>query len=147
MIAAHDVAAYILEKCGQMTAMKLQKLAYYSHAWHLVWDEKPLFGERIEAWANGPVIREVYNQHRCEFIVSTWPAGNAAKLSTSERTTIDAVIGYYGEMSAHQLSELTHSEPPWQLARTGLPPGSRSSVQITDDAMAEYYDSMTFQPN
>lgn len=143
MTTAHDVAAYILHKRGQMTAMKLQKLAYYSHAWHLVWDETPLFSERIEAWANGPVIRELYNQHRGEFAVSKWPAGDAAKLSTSERTTVDAVIGFYGAMTAHQLSELTHSEPPWQQARQGLPSGSRSSVQITDAAMAEYYDSLT----
>ena len=49
-----DIAAYILCKQGAMTAMKLQKLVYYSQAWSLVWDDKPLFRERIEAWANGP---------------------------------------------------------------------------------------------
>lgn len=38
-----DVAAYVLAKRGPMTAMKLQKLVYYSQAWHLVWDEEPLF--------------------------------------------------------------------------------------------------------
>ena len=31
--------------------MKLQKLVYYSQAWSLIWDEKPLFEEEIEAWA------------------------------------------------------------------------------------------------
>lgn len=29
---------------------------YYAQAWSLVWDEKPLFPERIEAWVNGPVL-------------------------------------------------------------------------------------------
>ena len=38
-----DVASAILNRLGEMTAMKLQKLVYYSQAWHLVWEEKPLF--------------------------------------------------------------------------------------------------------
>ena len=37
-----DAAAYILEQSGEMTAMKLQKLVYYSQSWSLVWDEEPL---------------------------------------------------------------------------------------------------------
>ena len=48
MTTALDVAAYILEKRGQMTAMKLQKLVYYAQAWSMVWDEEPLFADRIE---------------------------------------------------------------------------------------------------
>ena len=40
---------YILEKKGRMTTMKLQKLIYYAQAWSLVWDERPLFDEKIEA--------------------------------------------------------------------------------------------------
>src|SRR5680860_1872649 len=56
MASVLDVAEYILKETGSMTTMKLQKLVYYSQAWSLVWDEKPLFGEPIEAWANdGPV--------------------------------------------------------------------------------------------
>jgi uncharacterized phage-associated protein len=47
MTTAYDVAAYILRKKGEMTAMKLEKLVYHSQAWSLVWDEEPLFHERI----------------------------------------------------------------------------------------------------
>lgn len=53
MATVLDVASYILEKQGGTTAMKLQKLCYYSKAWHLVWEERPLFTNRNEAWANG----------------------------------------------------------------------------------------------
>ena len=49
-----DVAEYILKLHGPMTVMKLQKLCYYAQAWSLVWDDRPLFKERLEAWANGP---------------------------------------------------------------------------------------------
>ena len=49
-IRAVDVAAYILQEQGPTPALKLQKLVYYSQAWSLVWDDKPLFEEEIEAW-------------------------------------------------------------------------------------------------
>jgi uncharacterized phage-associated protein len=62
-----DVAAYIVQKLGPLTAMKLQKLVYYSQAWSLVWDEKPLFRERVEAWANGPVVRRLFEVHKGQF--------------------------------------------------------------------------------
>ena len=42
MLSAFDVAEYILKKKGAITAMKLQKLVYYSQAWAVVWDEEPL---------------------------------------------------------------------------------------------------------
>jgi|SRR6516225_8231636 hypothetical protein len=63
MATVFDVAAYILGKKGEMTAWKLQKLVYYSQAWSLVWDLRPLFAERIEAWPNGPVCPDLYRVH------------------------------------------------------------------------------------
>jgi len=65
-----DVALAILQKHGPMTAMKLQKLVYYCQAWHLVWEGRPMFRERIEAWASGPVVPELYEAHRGKFMVS-----------------------------------------------------------------------------
>lgn len=49
-----DVAAAILERTGPLDTFKLQKLVYYAQAWHLVWDNEPLFEEPIEA---GPEAR------------------------------------------------------------------------------------------
>ena len=43
MATVFDVARYILEKYGPLSAMKLQKMVYYSQAWSLVWDDAPLF--------------------------------------------------------------------------------------------------------
>lgn len=64
-----DVAACVLESQGPMSHMKLQKLCYYSQAWHLAWEGVPLFPERIEAWANGPVVPVLYEALRGEFQV------------------------------------------------------------------------------
>jgi uncharacterized phage-associated protein len=142
MASAHDVAAYITQKRGEMSAMKLQKLVYYSQAWHLVWEEKRLFADRVEAWANGPVVPSLYREHRGQFKVKDWPRGDASKLSKEQVESIDAVLKFYGPKPAHYLSELTHSEAPWRDARTGLPPSARSSREITPAAMAEFYGSL-----
>ena len=61
-----DVAEYILSQTGTISAMKLQKLIYYCQAWSLVWDDKKLFPEKIEAWISGPVIRDLYEKHKGE---------------------------------------------------------------------------------
>lgn len=65
-----DVAEYILAQRGPMSAAKLQKLCYYSQAWHLVWDGVPLFPEPIHAWANGPVIPELFAMHKGTYWVA-----------------------------------------------------------------------------
>jgi uncharacterized phage-associated protein len=140
--SVHDVAAYILEKCGTISAMKLQKLVYYSQAWSLVWDERALFDERIEAWANGPVVPELYAVHRGQFTVNTWVKGNASLIGTDARETIDAVIRDYGSKSAQWLSDLTHMEDPWRKARRGCAPDERCSAEISKASLAEYYGSL-----
>ena len=142
MANVHDVAAYLLKHCGPMTAMKLQKLVYYSQAWSLVWDEKPLFPERIEAWANGPVVPALYERHRGAFKVETWTSGDPRNLTESERGTVDAVCRAYGDKSSQWLSDLTHMEAPWRDARNGLPPGERGNAEITHAALAEYYGNL-----
>jgi len=140
--SAHDVAAYILEKQGEMTTMKLQKLVFYCQSWHLFWDEKPLFEDRIEAWANGPVVPALYDLHRGKFTVSEWPQGDLRNLQEEEQGTVKAVLGYYGDKTSQWLSDLTHQEQPWREAREGLDPGWRSNREITHAAMAEYCSSL-----
>lgn len=138
-VSVHDVAAYILEKVGSITTWKLQKLVYYSQAWSLVWDEKPLFKARIEAWANGPVCPELYTEHRGQFRVDRWPRGNAAKLTNEQRDTVDAVLRFYGDKPSQWLSDLTHREVPWKKARGRTPTGERSNAEISLGSMADYY--------
>jgi uncharacterized phage-associated protein len=125
-----------------MTAMKLQKLVYYSQAWHIAWSDEKLFGERIEAWADGPVCPELYSLHKRQFHVSKIDGGDVSKLSPDEKDTIDRVLGYYGEKSPQWLSDLTHMEDPWMEAREGVPDRARSQNEISPDSMARYYSSL-----
>ena len=141
MASAVDVAEHILTKYGQMSAWKLQKLVYYAQAWNLVWYEEPLFDDRIEAWANGPVVPNLYDRHRGDFIVST-VMGNAASVSAKEGDTIELIYKHYGGRTAAYLSQLTHMEAPWQIARQGVPDGVRSKNEITQASIHEYYAAL-----
>lgn len=142
MTTVFDVASYILQKCGEMTTWKLQKLVYYCQAWSLVWDEEHLFKEKIEAWANGPVVRELYDSHKGKFFISRISKGNADNLEKSQRDKICAVIGFYGKKSSQYLSDLTHMEEPWRKARRGIFDRIRSNKEITYESMSEYYGSL-----
>lgn len=136
MPTIYDVVAYILQKRGQITAIKLQKLVYYSQAWSLVWDEKPLFQEEFQAWDNGPVAPALYAEHQGLFMVTSCPKGNPDKLTTQERETVDAVLGFYGDKSAQWLCDLTRQEQPWKNAHI-----SKDVISFAD--MAQYYTSIS----
>ncbi len=142
VISVFDVAAYILKTIGTVAAMKLQKLVYYCQAWSLVWDERPLFKEEIEAWANGPVVKELFAYHRGMFQLSSITIGNPDLLNDDQKDTTKGVIEYYGDKPSQWLTDLTHMEEPWKKARTGLPISVRSSRKITLEDMAEYYSSL-----
>jgi uncharacterized phage-associated protein len=144
MPTVFDVAKYILKKKGPTTTVKLQKLVYYCQAWSLVWDEKCLFKNKIQAWASGPVIPTLFHAHKGKFIVNVkhFPQGSMGQLSKNEKETIDSVIEYYGDKPAQWLVDLTHLEDPWRDARKGWEAGERCSNEITPGAMIEYYSGL-----
>jgi uncharacterized phage-associated protein len=141
-----DVAAYILGERGGMTAMKLQKLCYYAYGHHLAWEERPLFPERFEAWANGPVCPELYALHRGLFQLGPGDVpGDPKVLDGGERESVHLVLDAYAEFTAHQLSEMTHREVPWVLARRRAGAGwlQRSGELLRDEEIFEFFDAMT----
>ena len=143
---AHDVAAYIIDKQVEKTdsgipAMKLQKLVYYAQAWSLVWDEKPLFSDRIEAWANGPVVPSLYETLYGRFMIID-VAGNPSNLTDVERETIDKVLEHYGDKSSQWLTDLVRNEEPWLNARKGVAIDKRGNQEISWAAMGEYYEGL-----
>ncbi|MCB1135974.1 MAG: DUF4065 domain-containing protein [Chlamydiia bacterium] len=145
-VRVFDVAAYIVERfegaSPKLTAMKLQKLLYYCQAWSLVWDEAPLFSEEIQAWANGPVIKDLYEWHRGMFYIESVPGGDPGALSQDQKDTIDQVLAAYGDKTAQWLSDLTHLEGPWKDSRKGLDAGERGSHIIELSVLHEYYGSL-----
>ena len=143
MTSVHDAAAYILAEQGKMSTMKLQKLLYYSQAWHLVWAEEPLFDADFQAWANGPVAYEVYDKHRGRFSVDEWPWGDPDNLTVESKRIVDDVLEDYGPLAGHQLSRLTHSEEPWREARGDLGASERSGRVIEKERIRDYYTALS----
>lgn len=92
MATAHDVAAYILERRGPISAVKLQS---YSWAWSLAEVDHALLDEPIEASASRPVVRELYDRHRGKFRLSEWPYGGPNTLDKKHVATVNAVRRFY----------------------------------------------------
>ena len=44
-----------------LTHLKLQKLLYYAQGISLAKNNRVLFGDKIEAWEHGPVVKKVFN--------------------------------------------------------------------------------------
>ena len=144
MVSAIDVAAYILERVGNVTTMKLQKLVYYSQVRYLVTSGIPLFDNRIEAWANGPVVPDLFRLHSGKYMVGPGDLGSSGSsdvLSEQQRLAAEKAVELFGSYSGERLRELTHSEAPWVDAREGYEPGERCEVEITVDAIRRYYSS------
>lgn len=138
MVSAKDVAKYILLNHGPMTTLKLQKLVYYSAAYFAAWAEEKLFREPVVAWTHGPVVYELFNEHRGKFTVSAEEiSGDAGKLDFRSCAVIDSVLRALGGLSGSQLEYRTHQERPW-LANYRASDQYHNS-EIPFEMMRDYY--------
>ena len=130
-----DVAKYILHKMGETVTWKLHKLCYYSQAWHLVWEDEPLFNEYFEAWQSGPVCVPLYRaQPKDTLILSEKDiSGNINNLSTEQKESIDIVLHDYGYMEPYELWAEACLKEPWINAH------EKDKVIITKESMKKYY--------
>lgn len=115
-ITVHDVAAYLVEHSQErLQSMKLQKLAYFAQGWHLTWIGTPLFQEKILAWKMGPVVRELFSEHRGMVYIDEWTAGGAdsSKVTGNSARAIDNVIEAYKHYSGFDMGEESHRHTPW----------------------------------
>lgn len=125
-----------------LTHLRLQKLLYYVQGWSLAVRNRPIFGDRIEAWSWGPVVPRVwrkFKQYGDTHIISSQDEPAAQNLSEKDRSFIGRVWDAYKEFSAFKLSDMTHQEPPWRDAREGLPDSSPSTAEISLGAMRTYF--------
>ena len=130
------------ERGEVLTNLKLQKLLYYADGWYAVVSGSPLFTEDFEAWVHGPALPSQYRR----FSHFEWrpidldlarpevPADVAAHL--------EEVIDVFGCETAVALELMTHREPPWVEARTGLPSDAPSNNVICKRRMKTYFQSL-----
>lgn len=148
-ISVFDVAAYILRECGPMHASKLHGLCYYSKAWGLVWDKKPIFNEAFAAYRFGPTCPELQRVRQVPFSVirsqrslkiTRLPRGRAKRIKGWRRSTIDSVLKAYGELTGEQLKDLSVSEAPWKDARKHAREWpAPCNIMISDESMSSFY--------
>jgi uncharacterized phage-associated protein len=134
MTTAMQIAAYLRRQKTVYGEMQLQKLLYYSQAWALAWTGGPLFADEIEAWANGPVVRNVWAAAKYD---EKLPEQD--ELSDDEKQIVDAVFAYYGPNDGTALGAKTHAEDPWIEARRGLPANAQSSAPLSQSTMRRFY--------
>lgn len=136
---------YIIGKSIEITPLALQKLLYFSQAFHKVFMGKFMFEENCEAWVHGPVYRDVYykyKDHGFNPIEDHMDRFECFNLSESEREVISAVINYFGCYSGKILESMTHNEPPWKVTRIGLDDEEMSNIVIKKDLIEKYFSEV-----
>ena len=148
-VTVFDVAKYFLSRVefeagSLMTHLKLQKLCYYAQAWHLVFENVPLFDEHFEAWAHGPVSPSLFQEYK-GYSYHPIPAPedfDDHMFNSPQKETLEAVWDTYGQFEAKYLEDLTHQENPWITARGNCQPGEICTNTISLELMKEYYSKL-----
>jgi len=102
-----------------------------------------MFPDRIEAWAYGPVVPEVYTAFRR---YSGGPIdaseGSEEGLTSGQKKFIGQVWQAYKGYSALSLSDMTHKEDPWKIARGNLSREARCDRPISHQSMRQYFSAL-----
>ncbi len=130
------------------TNMKLQKLCYYAQGFFLGETHgHPLFSEDFEAWALGPVCRELYEQYRKYRYHGIDAEVDETPLDSSLEEHIEAIVSAYGRLDGAALSTMTHKEEPWIAARGNTPEGGNSDTVISKTSMQTFFEKVLSEAN
>lgn len=115
-IFSEILIAQAAQKGIKVCPMKLQKLAYYCHGYHLSVTGEPLVAGEFEAWSYGPVHPDIYQQYK-QYGKSVIPAPVEWRMPPHISETIIGIINFvldeFGRLGAWTLSQKTHKESPW----------------------------------
>ena len=107
---------------GAVGSLKLIKLVYIAHGYHLALIGEPLLAEPVEAWKYGPVVAGIYDAVRHFRANPIAPdlfklyRQDRELLSDKSRRVIDEVAGAYGAHDGLALSAMTHLDgTPWDI--------------------------------
>jgi uncharacterized phage-associated protein len=139
MVADWFLSRVDREAGDAITHLKLQKLLYFAQAWYLANKGKPLFAAKFQAWAHGPVVREIYDRFKGQGWAGLEAPEQPPKLGKATVDYLEQVFGIYGKFGAKHLEELTHQHAPWVEARGGIDPAARCETVISEESMRDYY--------
>ena len=151
-LKSNDVAEYFINRAKKensaLTPKKLQKMLYYAQAWFLVFEDKKLFNEKIEAWLHGPAILSIYQKYKIfgfSPIIKEVNQDILNKIPSSIEKFLSDIWKVYGKFDADYLEILSHNEDPWRKARINVGEFSASKNEITDIAMKTFYKQLLNQ--
>ena len=154
------IANYFLDKAEEdgenLTPLKLIKLVYISHGWHLGFFKKPLIQEYVEAWEYGPVIADLYHslKHYGAAKITDHLSTIVEKRNKLKRVVptvedydtesfLDTIWEVYKENTAFSLSDSTHEDgSPWDtvVKRKKAEGDPKLNPIITDPEIQDYYE-------
>lgn len=163
---AASIANYFLDKAEHdgipLDHLKIQKLVYIAHGWHLGLSGSPLVFDRIEAWPYGPVFPELYHVLKpygmrkvTERITEEDPlTGGLVPCDVNNyefenlpwtKKLLDWVWNKYKGKKSVELSSLTHTQDsPWSKARQQA--GENIwGIRLSDRLISEHYKGLAQQ--
>ena len=163
--SALAVANYFLSnyKDTGITPLKIQKLTYIAHGWHLALLDEPLVSDEFsEAWRYGPVFPSLYHAFKyrrnlpiielgteLEFNDDGTFIRKVPEIEKDDGTTkglLDRIWEVYGTWSGSQLSEFCHKPgTPWD--KTWKDNQGQKNANIDNDLIKKHYLEKLEQDN
>lgn len=138
MNTALDTANYFLsladEHGDELDQLKLYKLCYYAQGYNLAMRGVPLFGDPIEAWEKGPVVRDLrrrFGAYGAQPIPAD-PSFDQKVFDVMEAALLHAVYREFRNASGSDLVTATHDERPWLEARA-------TGANLSEDTMRDHF--------
>ena len=134
-----------VEQVRDMTPMKLIKLVYIAHGWHLGLTSVALINEMTEAWKYGPVVPAVYDEVKHygsqPITVSISRSGKDYILNDEGiKPFLKSVWERYKTYNGIKLSAMTHKpETPWFITWHDRGGKLYRNRDIENDLIKDYY--------
>lgn len=139
----------------ELTPMKLIKLTYIAHGWHLGLYNESLLPEVIYAWKYGPVIKNLYHEFK------KYGNNQITELYKDEdceecypfpdeeiKPFLDEIWDVYKEYDGIQLSTMTHKKgTPWYKVWHEEGRKNTEYAIIPNQYIKEYYQEKKVNPN
>ena len=126
-----------------MSPMKLQKMLFYTHGWHLATTGKPAIDDAFKVWPWGPVVEPLYHEvkqygaDRISEYIKDADDGRPFVVNPTYAQlyeSVDIAWEKYIGIKATRLSAMTH-EPgsPWDVAKR------QGKTSIPNDMIQDYF--------
>jgi uncharacterized phage-associated protein len=170
------VANYFLDSAEDsgttINHLKLQKLVYFAHGWHLGLVKQPLIDEQVEAWKFGPIVRTIFDSFKMfggsepidrkadRLVRGKWGRGCLQDYSLDDvnqceqtqleftKTLLDRIWQVHGRLYSAELSAAAHAiGTPWHEVNEEYNGQIPRGTDIPTRAIREYFTRLAEMPS